>query len=108
MPQEGLQFSDLIDRVFFPGKDDKKESGDVNLQTAQLSPVYSQAHIYNASSLGASVIEARYPVKENDTLQPVYGTAPAYHRPTAESSIGEAGQPEASLRETAFIQRGEL
>ncbi|XP_075745681.1 uncharacterized protein LOC119161423 isoform X2 [Rhipicephalus microplus] len=91
MPQEGLQFSDLIDRVFFPGKDDKKESGDVNLQTAQLSPVYSQAHIYNASSLGASVIEARYPVKENDTLQPVYGTAPAYHRPTAESSIGEAG-----------------
>ncbi|KAH6933556.1 hypothetical protein HPB50_016279 [Hyalomma asiaticum] len=91
MPQEGLQFSDLIDRVFFPGKDEKKESGDINLQTAQLSPVYSQAHIYNATSLGASVIEARYPVKENDTLQPVYGTVPAYHRPTAESSIGEAG-----------------
>ncbi|XP_070390118.1 mucin-2-like isoform X2 [Dermacentor albipictus] len=90
-PQEGLQFSDLIDRVFFPGKDEKKESGDVNLQTAQLSPVYSQAHLYNATSLGASVIEARYPVKENDTLQPVYGTVPAYHRPTAESSIGEAG-----------------
>ncbi|KAH7957472.1 hypothetical protein HPB52_019214 [Rhipicephalus sanguineus] len=91
MPQEGLQFSDLIDRVFFPGKDDKKESGDVNLHTDQLSPVYSQAHIYNATSIGASVIEARYPVKENDTLQPVYGMVPAYHRPTAESSIGEAG-----------------
>lgn len=91
MPQEGLHFSDLIDRVFFPGKDEKKESGDINLQTAQLSPVYSQAHLYNATSLGESVIEARYPVKENDTLQPVYGTVPAYHRPTAESSIGEAG-----------------
>ncbi|KAL1440185.1 hypothetical protein MTO96_009993 [Rhipicephalus appendiculatus] len=91
MPQQGLQFSNLVDHVFFPGKNDKKEAGDVYFQTAQLSPVYSQAHTYNSTSLGASLIEARYPVKENDTLQPVYRTVPAYHRPTAESSIGEAG-----------------
>ncbi|KAK8767573.1 hypothetical protein V5799_005646, partial [Amblyomma americanum] len=90
MPQEGLHFSDLIDRLFFTGNDEKKEAVDGSPQTDQLRPVYGQAHLYNATSLGgASVIESRYPVKENDTLQPVYGTVPAYHRPTAESSIGK-------------------
>ncbi|KAH9377256.1 hypothetical protein HPB48_006939 [Haemaphysalis longicornis] len=89
LPEEGLHFSDLVDRLFFTSTDDNKEAAKEGLQPGDLSPVYGQAHLFNATSLGSSVIEARYPVKQNDELQPVYGSAPAYHRPTAESSVGE-------------------
>ncbi|KAK8788384.1 hypothetical protein V5799_021840 [Amblyomma americanum] len=91
MPYELHHSFDLQDlNTVSGGNDEKKEAVDGSPQTDQLRPVYGQAHLYNATSLGgASVIESRYPVKENDTLQPVYGTVPAYHRPTAESSIGK-------------------
>ncbi|KAH8042253.1 hypothetical protein HPB51_021337 [Rhipicephalus microplus] len=90
-PQDGLQLSHLIGRALFPEKEEKKEAGDENLQTAPLSPVHIKTYIYNATSLGEPAIEARYPVKENGALQPMYKTMSAYQKATSEFIIGETG-----------------
>ncbi|XP_042146527.1 mucin-17 [Ixodes scapularis] len=88
VPLEGLQFSELIDRLFFTGSEDDKNGKDVPDDV--LEPAYGQAHLYNASAQGTSVIEARYPLDENDKLQPVYGSPPVFHKPTADLLPGEA------------------
>ncbi|CAN7985521.1 unnamed protein product [Ixodes pacificus] len=88
VPLEGLQFSELIDRLFFTGSEDDKNGKDVPDDV--LEPAYGQAHLYNASAQGTSVIEARYPLDENDKLQPVYGSPPVFHKPTADLPPGEA------------------
>ncbi|CAN7984919.1 unnamed protein product [Ixodes hexagonus] len=88
MPLEGLQFSELIDRLFFTGSEDDKNDKDAADDV--LEPAYGQAHLYNASAMGTSVIEARYPLDENDKLRPVYGSPPIFHKPLADLPAGEA------------------